>query len=172
MRQEALHTPVLLHEVLLPLFSENILGLIIQPLIHLFCNLKPWNIATCWTTSWTTIRVARWYWRALSKYDLTSPMGPTTLGIVKVLTMDSDGRDYYWLKDGNRSIFCFSAQTPRQLRPFFSEAGSVTRGGKCTILTILSLLSPGNRWINLRWKDNCKNCGNYYYLKDTQLIMM
>ena len=41
MRKEVLHTTVPLHEVLLPLFSKNILGLIIQPLIYLFCNLKP-----------------------------------------------------------------------------------------------------------------------------------
>ena len=41
MRQEVLPTTVPMHGVLLPLFSKNILGSIIQPFIHLFCNLKP-----------------------------------------------------------------------------------------------------------------------------------
>jgi hypothetical protein len=31
----------------------------------------------------------------VKKYDLISPMGPTTARIVKVFTMDSDRRDYY-----------------------------------------------------------------------------
>ena len=26
-------------------------------------------------------------------------------------------------------------------------------------------MSQGNRWIALRRKDHCKNCGNYYYLE-------
>ena len=29
----------------------------------------------------------------------------------------------------------------------------------------LILTVPKNRWINLGWKNNCKNCGNYYHLK-------
>ena len=42
MRQEVLHTKLPNEEYFWLCFVKNILGLIIQPLIYLFCNLKPW----------------------------------------------------------------------------------------------------------------------------------
>ena len=89
--------------------SKNILGLIIQPFTYLFCNLKPWLPQCAGQPPERPLESLDAFGEPCQKYDLISPMGPTTAKLIEVITVDSDRRDYYWHRDGNRPTFYFSA---------------------------------------------------------------